>query len=256
MADTTYSAYCSRKWKPSGSSTTKQYRAVLTTTLNTYATYCTISYTHQLNINSTVGHNGYHWSVSGTGISGSGTVNTTFNGAKTVTCTSGTSGSVTRTHVAQTITASGSIWASSSGGSNTWNNEVVTATKSYTVPALSSWSVTYNVNGGEGTISNSTKWYGENLTLSDGTGFTRANYSLVGWNTASDGSGTHYNLGETYSGNAALALYAEWELNAVQARTKINDVWVSGNIYVKINDNWEMPHVGYVKVDDTWEQIT
>lgn len=255
MADTTYSAYCSRAWKPKGSSYTKQYRVRLDTTLNTYATYCNISYTHYLSLSSSVTHSGYHWSVGGYA-SGSGTVNSqTGSGNTLYYCTSGTSSSVTRTHVAQTIYVSGSLYASSSGGSNTWNNQTVTATASYTVPALDSWGVTYNVNGGEGTISNSIKWYGENLTLSDGTGFTRANYNLVGWNTAADGSGTHYDLGETYSGNAALALYAEWVLNAITLKTKINDTWVDGTLYMKINGNWEIPHIGYIKVNNEWKQI-
>ena len=252
MADVTYSSWCSRAWKPKGSSTTRQYRARLDTTLYTYDTYCAIYCTLYLELTHSVSHNNYHWGASN---GGTGTVNSAFEGATTIGCYSWWTGNVGRGHTAGSISASGYIYASSSGGSNTWNNQTVTATASYTVPALDSWSVTYNVNGGEGTISNSIKWYGENLTLSDGTGFTRANYNLVGWNTAADGSGTHYDLGETYSGNAALALYAEWVLNAITLKTKINDTWVDGTLYMKINGNWEIPHIGYIKVNNEWKQI-
>lgn len=124
-----------------------------------------------------------------------------------------------------------------------------------TVPALPSYSITYYANGGTGTIANATKYYGINLALSDGASFTRNNYTLVGWNTAADGSGTHYDLSGTYTGNAALTLYAEWVLNAVTLKTKINDTWVDGILYMKINGNWEIPHTGYIKVNNEWKQI-
>lgn len=165
-------------------------------------------------------------------------------------------GSVTKTyskkHTAQTLTKNVKV-TNSDTGSN------VNVNVSIPIPIQYHYTVSYNANGGTGSSSN-TKWYGEPLQLSNGTGFSRSNYTLIGWNTAADGSGTHYDLGGSLTTEQTTGstwyLYAEWELNVVQARTKINDVWVSGNIYVKINDNWEMPYVGYVKVDGTWEQIT
>ena len=87
-----------------------------------------------------------------------------------------------------------------------------TASVTITIPALQSWSVAYNSNGGSGTVNSQTKYYGINLTLvSDG--FTRVNHSLTGWNTQSDGSGTPYALGGTYSENAGATLYAQWHLD-------------------------------------------
>ena len=82
------------------------------------------------------------------------------------------------------------------------------------VSALASYSVTYNANGGTGAPSAQTKWQGESLKLSSSIP-TRANYNFTGWNTAADGSGTGYTAGQTYTGNAALALYAQWELALV-----------------------------------------
>ena len=73
--------------------------------------------------------------------------------------------------------------------------------------APASYTVTYNANGGSGTIANST---GTDITLSDGTGFTApVNYSFAGWNTANDGSGTSYAAGQT-NVNADLDLFATW----------------------------------------------
>ena len=124
-----------------------------------------------------------------------------------------------------------------------------------TVPALDSYAVSYNANGGSGTIANDTKWYGENLMLSDGSGFTRQNYTLVGWNTASDGSGTHYALSDTYTGNDALTLYAEWVLNAVTAYAKVNGAIKQGICYTKINGVIKILTMGYAKVSN-WKHIT
>lgn len=87
-----------------------------------------------------------------------------------------------------------------------------TGTFSPTVPALASYNVTYNSNGGSGSISTQKKYYGQNLTLSKGTGFTRTNYTLTGWKSS---TGTSYNLGATYTGNSALSLNAQWKQNYI-----------------------------------------
>ena len=78
-----------------------------------------------------------------------------------------------------------------------------------------SWAVTYNANGGQGAVSNQTKYYAIDLALSNGQGYTRALYTLTGWNTKADGTGTAYALGATYQGNSALTLYAQWHLDYV-----------------------------------------
>ena len=77
---------------------------------------------------------------------------------------------------------------------------------------LNTYTVTYNANGGSGTVSNQTKTYGVNLTLAS-SGYTKTGYTLTKWNTKADGTGTDYALGATYSSNAALTLYAVWSIN-------------------------------------------
>lgn len=74
------------------------------------------------------------------------------------------------------------------------------------------WTVSYNANGGSGAPGNQTKTYGVNLTLSS-TKPTRSGYTFNGWNTKSDGSGTNYASGATYTANAAVTLYAKWTAN-------------------------------------------
>lgn len=93
------------------------------------------------------------------------------------------------------------------------NMTASTATKTFTIPALTSYNVSYNSNSGSGSISTQKKYYGKTLKLSDGSGFTRSGYTLSGWNTASNGSGTAYELGASYTKNAAMTLYAQWSTN-------------------------------------------
>ena len=78
------------------------------------------------------------------------------------------------------------------------------------------YSVTYNDNGStDGSVpsESGTKYVsGTNVTLATNSGsLAKTNYSFNGWNTAADGSGTHYDAGGTLGGiSADQTLYAEW----------------------------------------------
>lgn len=82
-----------------------------------------------------------------------------------------------------------------------------------TIPAKTSYTVSYNANGGSGAPSSQTKWHGETLTLSSATP-TRTGYTFAGWNTKSDGTGTNYAKGGSFTANANTTLYAKWTLNS------------------------------------------
>lgn len=83
------------------------------------------------------------------------------------------------------------------------------ASTTFSVPALASYTVTYNANGGSGAPSNQTKWYGKTLVLSS-TKPTRSGYAFKGWATTSSGS-VAYASGANYTANAAVTLYAVWQ---------------------------------------------
>lgn len=89
-------------------------------------------------------------------------------------------------------------------------NQSVGFAKLVMIPKKTSYAVTYMANGGSGAPSTQTKWYGETLTLSSSKP-TRAGYQFIGWNTAEDGTGTTYASGASYTTNAALTLYAQWQ---------------------------------------------
>lgn len=84
----------------------------------------------------------------------------------------------------------------------------MTATTSYTVPKLDSYTVSYNANGGTGAPGAQTKYYGKNITLS-ATKPTRTGYTFQGWATSASGA-VAYQPGATYSANAGITLYAKW----------------------------------------------
>lgn len=78
------------------------------------------------------------------------------------------------------------------------------------------YTITYDANSAtEGSVpSPQIKSHGIDILLSLNTGaLERADYYLEGWNTKSDGSGITYILGESYSGNEDIILYAKWHSN-------------------------------------------
>ena len=112
-----------------------------------------------------------------------------------------------------------SSWATFGPGSSSWQG-TSNAYGSISVPAKPSYTVSYNANGGSGAPGNQTKWYGETLTLSS-TKPARTGYSFQGWATSSGGS-VAYASGASYTGNAALTLYAVWKANTYAVKYNAN----------------------------------
>ena len=108
--------------------------------------------------------------------------------------------------------------------SNTVWDGTSTKTVSFTIPARSSHTVSYDANGGSGSIPSFTKFYsatGETAyyeTLSDGSGFSKVGYRVAEWNTMPDGSGTSYPISGYYTANGttAVTLYAQWVVTYVK----------------------------------------
>ncbi len=90
------------------------------------------------------------------------------------------------------------------------SNYDVSVSTSYTIPALPSYTISYNANDGSGAPASQTKWYGTTLTLST-TKPTRTGYTFKNWNTAANGTGTSYNSGASYTADGSnITLYAQW----------------------------------------------
>lgn len=106
-------------------------------------------------------------------------------------------------------------WATSSGGSVTYAaGASYTANAGITLYAVwkaLTYTISYNANGGTGAPGNQTKTYGVALTLSN-TKPTRARYKFLGWGTSASATTIQYLAGDVYTANAAITLYAIWEL--------------------------------------------
>lgn len=74
------------------------------------------------------------------------------------------------------------------------------------VIALLSHVITYNANGGTGSM-NATKTCEPVATST----FTRSGYQFTGWNTRADGTGQNVKAGDTASFTANTTLYAQWQ---------------------------------------------
>ena len=85
-----------------------------------------------------------------------------------------------------------------------------TASQTFTIPALPSYTVSYNANGGSGAPSSQTKWYGVTLTLSS-TKPTRSGYTFVGWGVSTTDTDVNYSAGGSFTANQDFTLYAIWE---------------------------------------------
>lgn len=108
--------------------------------------------------------------------------------------------------------ASGGV-AYASGGNYTANS----AATLYAVWKANTYTVKYNANGGTGAPANQTKTYGKTLTLST-VKPTRTNYNFKGWGTSASTTTVSYASGANYTANAAITLYAVWELAYVKPR--------------------------------------
>lgn len=106
-------------------------------------------------------------------------------------------------------------WATSSTGAVVYKaGTSYTANASITLYAVwkaNTYTITYNANGGSNAPAAQTKTYGVNLTLATSKP-TRTNYTFKGWSRTSNGA-VAYQPGATYTSNAAITLYAVWELS-------------------------------------------
>ena len=74
------------------------------------------------------------------------------------------------------------------------------------------YTVTYNANGGSGTMTDPNSPYAEGSTVTVmANSFTAPQYKVFnGWNTAANGSGTSYSAGNTFTITENTTLYAQW----------------------------------------------
>ncbi len=68
----------------------------------------------------------------------------------------------------------------------------------------------FSANGGVGSISDLSGQAGSTVALPGSTSLTNSGFTLSSWNTAANGSGTSYALGQSLTLSTSITLYAQW----------------------------------------------
>lgn len=94
------------------------------------------------------------------------------------------------------------------------------------------YTITYNANGGNTNTIPSAQTATSGISTKLSTIIpTRSNYIFTGWNTKSNGSGTKYTSGATYSGNTSVTLYAQWQYH-------VSHIWdATGNTLFQLYES-------------------
>jgi uncharacterized repeat protein (TIGR02543 family) len=205
----TYSGKTFSGWNTSssGSGTAYTAGALLTVSENTtlYAQWTIITYTVTYNANG-----------------GSGTAPSvqTVNAGSSVTVSGqGSLINSGRTFSGWNTSSSGAGTAYTAGASLTVSGNT-TLYAQWTTNAATTYTITYNANGGSGsTPSVQTVNAGSSVSIAGQGSLTYSGKTFSGWNTSSSGSGTAYTAGASLTVNGNTTLYAQWTTNAATTYT-------------------------------------
>ncbi len=100
----------------------------------------------------------------------------------------------------------------------TINGSQITSIALYAQWSVNSYEVSFDANGGSGTMNDQAFEYDQDATALTANAFTYTGYAFTGWNTESDGTGTAYADEEeiqnlTAVDEAEITLYAQWEVD-------------------------------------------
>lgn len=114
----------------------------------------------------------------------------------------------------QALGAPGSNGMYETGKSWTWNytNNITL----YAQWAANEYTISYNVNGGKGSVNRVIATYDKDIPLDNGSGLSYEGFKFAGWNTKADGSGQQFDIGVsarnlTSIHTANVTLYAQWK---------------------------------------------
>ena len=127
-----------------------------------------------------------------------------------------------------------------------WSPEVVVAeedatyTAQYSATARVFYTITFNANGGEGSMEPQRFEVGVDTALNTNA-FTRENYKFIGWNTAADGSGATYaDAGAILELTGDMTLYAQWQFQTG---------WVTDTNGKQYYKDGELQKTGWTEID-------
>ena len=89
--------------------------------------------------------------------------------------------------------------------------------------------VTYDANGGEGTMEPDTFYYGAAKSLSN-IKYTKPDYDFIGWNTKADGTGILYYNNQELMISKNITLYAQWKEHYEYIDLGLSVKWATCNL--------------------------
>jgi uncharacterized repeat protein (TIGR02543 family) len=121
-------------------------------------------------------------------------------------------GSTSLTYAGFTLTS----WNTAVNGSGTSYALGQAVTLSTSLTLYAQWTpvpnivVNFSANGGNGSLADLSGPVGTTVTLPSSSSAVRTGFTLASWNTAANGSGTSYALGQAVTLSTSLTLYAQW----------------------------------------------
>jgi uncharacterized repeat protein (TIGR02543 family) len=129
-------------------------------------------------------------------------------GSNTTTGSASSGGGVNSLAPAANRGGGGSQITSSAGTSSAGAAGVVILR--YTTPLNSNPAISFNTNGGSGSVASISETTGGTIALPSGSTLTKRNSVFSTWNTLANGSGTSYSAGDSFTVTGNRTLFAQW----------------------------------------------
>ena len=97
----------------------------------------------------------------------------------------------------------------------------------------STYTVTFDANGGIGTIASISAEEGREIALPENT-FTRTGHVFAGWNTKNDGTGTNHEDKSAIKLTGDITLYAKWTVTVDSVSEAITSIPADGNVHTVV----------------------
>lgn len=115
---------------------------------------------------------------------------------------------------------------------------------------IDTYAITFNGNGGLGTMTSETETYNVAVALTTNA-FTYVGYTFNDWNTAANGSGTSFTNGELVQFAGSVTLYAQWAVASAPAVNKSSNwsgyvVPSSSALITDAQGDWTVPTLNCV----------
>ena len=118
------------------------------------------------------------------------------------------------------------------------------------------YTLTYDANGGEGTMDTETIW-SQLVTSVKECAFTRTGYWFLAWNTQPDGTGIAYEVGSPIILKENTTLYAQWDDLRLSVSVDKKVIFAPGNLQYQASTNtWRFAEHQYDYIGDANKNIS